>query len=410
MVIAYKLSVLILLLLTPFLHAFGIIGWISLPMLFSMIVSPLAFINGRLKYSKHDIFLVIMLVVGLISSILSEVDISIRTVNYFLAWLASIFLFYFVVCNLLIKSKLGLNKLGIYFFYGLIIVSTGVLLDFYLANIKGYYLSDIIHYSFGDSVREESKSFSQAIFRPRGLASEPGFTSIVYELFFPLGLFYLWSNTKSLLVKIIFSLFFVSMYLMLTSAASLASIFASISILVFINNKYNYKFIFIVAVLAAMFYNQITYYIVSVIMVKLDLLLNGESLRYVIYSSSIDLFNFSPIFGIGFGSLSNAFQSGQNINGIQLFGAGTISLYLDVLVFGGFLALASFLLFLWSVVRIANQYRNFIEVQMLMVSFFSISIHHMFVTEVWFPMLWIVCALITTLPYLVLFSNKQRVY
>ena len=61
MVIAYKLSVLILLLLTPFLHAFGIIGWISLPMLFSMIVSPLAFINGRLKYSKHDIFLVIML-------------------------------------------------------------------------------------------------------------------------------------------------------------------------------------------------------------------------------------------------------------------------------------------------------------------------------------------------------------
>jgi hypothetical protein len=405
----YKISVLILLLLVPFLHAFGIIGWLSLPMLFFLVVFPFAFINGRLKYSNHDIFLVIMLVVGLISSLLSEVNISIKTINYFLAWSISIFLFYFVMCNFIIKSKLDFNKLGIYFFYGLIIASTGVLLDLYLANIQGYYLSDIIHYSFGDSVREVSKTFSGAIFRPRGLASEPGFTAIVYELFLPLGLFHLWFNIRSLSVKIIFSLFFVGAYLILTSAASLVSIFASISILVFINNKYNYKFIFIAAALVAMFYNQVEYYIVSVIMIKLDLLFSGESLRYDIYSSAIDLFISSPIIGIGFGSLSNAFQSGQNINGIQLFGAGAINLYLEVLIFGGFLAWASFLLFLWSVVRIANQYRNFIEVHMLMVSFFSISLHHMFISEVWFPMLWIVCALITTLPYLVLFSNKQRI-
>ena len=85
----------------------------------------------------------------------------------------------------------------------------------------------------------------------------------------------------------------------------------------------------------------------------------------------------------------------QRFSGVAFETAGLISLYAEILIACGFLGFILFVKFIGKrVVRLARS-RSF-ESQMVFLSVFSLSLHYIFISNFWFPMLWFSLALADT--------------
>ncbi len=385
----------LIILSVPFLHIFGPIRGLSVPLLVgSCVVFGFLVVRRfrcRLPFAIEDVFLLFMVFLGVF--LIDYSTLAAKNIFHSGLWMATLGVFYFGTKVLVVNTNVTASQLKFFFFLALCVTSVGVTADFYTANFLGYYLSDILPYNMGEM--KLTKNFSKLLFRARGFAAEPGFTAMVYEMLLPLGILYCRKCPAALiLLPWIFAC-----YLILTSAASLAGLALCLPML-FVALKFRQVVWLVIAmlVITLLFLAEIQHYLEHSIGIKISLWLSGESVRYKIYESLLPVIANNPA-GIGFGSLSQAYAQTGHFGGVRLIGAGAINLYLEIAVFSGLLGIASFLIFLarhsyrfWSLSKTP-------EVYALGFSFVWLAFHHALLTEYYFPMLWMVLALLGTWTY-----------
>ncbi len=374
----------------PFLHAFGFFG-ASLPLAIGILVlAYLVCVNPlrlTLPSSHNDWFLIVVLILGMFGQ--DYANIQLKNLYHTMLWVATIFVFYFGTKVTIANSKFSLYSLGGYFFQALIVTSLGVALDFVAINFFGFYLSDVIPYQIEEL--DVTKNFGGSLFRVRGFAAEPGFTAMVYELLLPLGLFYCLKHPRYL----VFIPLILPCYLILTSAASLLGLFVCLILfLLGLTKKVFYSFGFLI-LLGIAFSEQIYFYIEQAVGPKVSIVLSGESIRIQILDSLVPVLLDNPL-GVGFGTISHAFETNGYFGQHRLVGGGALNLYLEIALIGGVAALLSFLIFLISIFNSSLKSGSRGELVALRFSLLWLCIHHAFLSEYYFPMLWVNLALVDT--------------
>lgn len=384
----------LLIISTPFLHAFGFFG-LSLPLIIGTIVLTYFVCINRFSLTLHfalkDWCLITLLILGLV--VLDYSNIQIKNLFHSLLWIATILIFYFGTKAIVINSKFTLDNLAAAFFHALIVTSLGVTLDFVAVNFYGFYLSDVMPYQIGDM--DITKNFGDSLFRVRGFAAEPGFTAMVYEFLLPLGLFYC-VNHRQYLILIPFILF---SYLILTSAASISGLLVCLLLFSLASMRKIFFAVVLISVVGFLFSEQIYFYFDQVIGPKMFIVLTGESTRVRVLESLLPVLLDNPT-GVGFGTISHAFETNGYFGQHQLVGGGALNLYLEIALTSGVVSLVSFLVFLVSIFYSSIKLGNRTELIALRFSLLWLLMHHIFLTEYYFPMLWANLALIATFNYI----------
>jgi hypothetical protein len=379
---------------TPFLHAFGFFG-ASLPLVIGALALAYLFCANRFRLTLHfsgkDWFLIAPLIIGMV--VLDYSSIQSKHFSHTMLWIVTVTIFYFGTKVIVVNSKFSLDDLGREFLLALFVASLGVTLDFMAINFYGFYLSDVIPYQIGEM--DVTKNFGNSLFRVRGFAAEPGFTAMVYELLLPLGLFYC-VNHRQYLILIPFIL--VS-YLILTSAASLLGLFVCLSLFSLATMRKIVVAVVLISVIGFLFSEEIYFYFDQAIGPKMLIVLTGDSIRVQLLESLLPVLLDNPT-GIGFGALSHAFETNGYFGQHRLIGGGTLNLYLEIALISGVVGLVSFLTFLVSVFYRSMKLGNRTELVALRFSLLWLCIHHAFLTEYYFPMLWVNLALIATFNYI----------
>ena len=75
-------------------------------------------------------------------------------------------------------------------------------------------------------------------------------------------------------------------------------------------------------------------------------------------------------------------------------GAGALNLYLEIAISSGYLGIISFLFFIIIVLFKSFKYSSSPERNALIFSFLWLLGHHFFLTEYYFPMIWVTIALL----------------
>lgn len=374
----------------PFLHAFGLFG-LSLPLYvgFVTIFFKSIFLFRNLKYHLfiEDVLILLVIFSATVATLLLSSSISILNLFHFLLWSATISIFFFGTKFLISNSNFSYNSLHRAFALGLALTSIGVTMDFILKNFLGFYLSDLIPYNIDEL--DPTQNFSGLLYRVRGFAAEPSFTAMVYELFLP---FYLINQSNTKLSKV-FIIWIVACYLILTSAASIASLLVLLVIL-FLRSAKAFLWISITTILIyLLFFDYIEFYLNEVVTIKLFSYLSGDALRFQLVESLTPIIFENP-FGLGFGTLSNAFQEKGALMGFQLIGGGALNLYLDITIAAGILGFISFCGFVAIILFRSIYYDSSKNAKALRFSCYWLLSHHFFLTEFYFPMLWVNLALI----------------
>ena len=396
----------------PFLHAFAYNSFTPLPLLISIICFIIIGFKSKilLSFKSEDTFLIITLFMGVFMNIFYSGQIGIKNITHISAWFISLFFFYFWTSSWLKMIKLSYYSLGKFSTYALLIVSLGVLFDFILANFYGFYLSELIPYSFEQM--EKSESLDGLFSRPRGFSAEPGFSAVVFEMFMPLSYLYLKNFKKR---KYIIYLFSFLCYLLLTSAASIISVLTSF---ILIQILFSRRKDLIIKLFFSFFlvYFLVNYYLSLnsdfdifkfVIGEKFNRFLSGDDIRSEILSSLLLIWKSNPM-GIGFGAISQSFQLGtKSIDSVTLYGAGALNLYLEILVSCGIIGFLSFVTFLSCKIKNIIKSKNKTLKKVLMFSLFTVLIHHFFISEIWFPMIWVLLALANNIKTLTMTYNKK---
>jgi O-antigen ligase len=126
---------------------------------------------------------------------------------------------------------------------------------------------------------------------------------------------------------------------------------------------------------------------------KYNRFLSGDDIRSEILNSLLLIWKSNPM-GIGFGAISQSFQLGtKSIDSVTLYGAGALNLYLEILVSCGIIGFLSFITFLSCKIKNIIKSKNKTLKKVLMFSLFTVLIHHFFISEIWFPMIWVLLAL-----------------
>ena len=382
----------------PFLHAFAINTWLPLPLLVSIICFFIICFKNKfvVSFRKEDTLLLVTYFIGVFMNIFYSDQIGSKNFTHIIAWSVSLFFFYFWTSSWIKMTKLSFYSLGRFSTYALIIVSIGVLFDFLLANIYGLYLSDIVPYSFDEM--DQTQSLDGLLLRPRGLSAEPGFTAVIFEMFLPLSYLYLENFKKR---KYFIYLFSIICYLLLTSAASIVSILASYILIQIIFSRKNFFFfkLFILSIIILFLVNfyssfssdfDIFKYVIGE---KVDRFLIGDDIRAKIFKSLFSIWESNPL-GIGFGTISQSFQIGnKTISSVSLYGAGALNLYLEILVSSGIIGFLSFIFFIFLKIKKVLQFNDTAVNKTLLFALFSVCNHHLFISETWFPMIWVLLAL-----------------
>lgn len=414
--IDFRMLFMVFVLTIPFLHAFALSAWLPLPLCFASFVFLTYVIKGNviLNVNKEDIFILCFILLGLLPNIFFVGNIGIKNVTHTLAWGVSIFIFYFW-CNTWLRfAKISLLDIGKVSTIALLLASIGVIADFVLANTYGMYLSDIMPYSFDEM--DVTQSLGGLFYRPRGFSAEPGFTAMVFEMFFPLSWIYLRSYKGKKWIVYSFSLM---AYLLLTSAASICSFILAICVfaLIFFSVKTIKLFlksisvVFVVFIFCWVFFPDIfsifgdVYH--QVIGEKANRMLVDDDIRIKIYKSLTTITILNPQ-GVGFGTISRLyFDRIVNYDGVLLYGPGAINLYVEVLVATGILGFVNFMLFVFCKIRRVYNYRMEPEVKTILFAFLIVFFHHFFLSEIWFPMFWFLLVLANNMLYFI--KNRAAV-
>ena len=378
-------------LLIPFLHALSPVAVESLCFFVLVALSPFILptnIAGRTGFVAHDLMVLAALAWGVAAWAFYPAPVEIDRVQGLLQWTASVLVSFLILRKLIILSDVRLEDIGRCASYALLILSLAIILDFYLANTRGEYLSDFIPFSVSDFPKAEVLGVFE---RPRGLTVEAGFNGIVYECLLPFATYYflLRRTTLGLLAH-------------LASAAGLILIFSSATIfafaaagtLLFLIKKRSLigivgAFFLLPALLYLVLSNSLLYDIFGY---KIAEFLNISNYgvagtgRQGSLFYAFELFR-ENIFGIGWGTILQEASVPGTVIDYMLDGNSLISLWLELLVASGIIGFGLFaFVFAKAILQLARDPAA--ASGFIMMSLTAVTFHHLFVYDMWFPMIW----------------------
>lgn len=383
----------------PFLHALGIGAWLPLPMLVAgcALIAALATGGARwIWFERSDLWLVAMLACGCVPLLVFMDYAGQKNLNHFFAFTVTLALFYVFMRAWIAESGITIEQVSNAATIGLAIAAGAVVFEFALVNTFGVYLSAFLPYS-ADQMPEAR--VLEDLLRPRGLAAEPGFSAMVFEALVPLSLPTLMKHRTLLFTVGPLAL---AGFLLLFSAGAICSLIVASALMIAAGRGLGLKVLLFVLVLTglALFFaggELLTWLFDQVVGRKITDLMEGDGVqdiagRYVAYRVAWESSIAHP-FGIGWGMISQIFSSGVQVPDVpEIQSRGLLSLYLEVLVAAGVPGVLCLLIFL---VRQIIKLARLDDPTRLPILFglLALAIHHMFVLEFWFPMLWFYLAL-----------------
>jgi hypothetical protein len=387
----------------PFLHAFSVGPWMPLPLLYVIVVFALytreSGALGAMYFTRDDLLIVVTLLLGILGYAVHWSQAGEKNFNHTLALCTTLFFFFFWMRSWLSLLSIDLERLGSAATIALMIASLAVQLEFVLVNTTGHYLADIIPYSTDDlPVADVLENF----IRPRGLAAEPGFSAMVFEALGPLAWLYLRSRRR--LTRWAAWLVILPGFVLLFSAGAMMAMLlaGAVTLATGARNRPRVALLIGCAVVvlvpilmwgqtAAWVFDQVIGRKITELFLGTDSQVLDVASRYDAFQASFEILSAKP-FGIGWGMVSQMYSSGVRIDALPaLSSRGLISLYAEIAVSAGILGLAAYLLFLVrKIVRLAKVHTP--GARAVLFALLSVSIHHAFVLEFWFPMLWFLLA------------------
>lgn len=352
---------------------------------------------GQLRFRRDDSLFGLIYLLGLVPLLLNSSGIREQNVEYGALWLAIGLVCFWWVREWGLASRVSFLSISKAAAFGIAILSIAVTFEFVMVNTAGTYLSDIFPFSVEEF--PFATILGTAFIRPRGFSAEPGFSAIVFNCLIPLTVPYLLSKRRQLPAWIAAIL---PGYLLLGSAASFVCLAITGAVFLLIINRsviimlVSAALVSLVAV-AFLFSAGLQNLYYQIIGRKIDALFDPLATDVTSYSrSEAYRYGFRILrehpFGLGWGGFSQAYQDAAVLANEIPKGSGLLSVPLEVGVAGGILAA---LLFFYVVYR---KLQPLIRIDTLpaRLTFFSllwVALHHMFVLELWFPMLWFSLAL-----------------
>lgn len=384
--------------LIPFLHALSPVAIQSLGFFLIVAISPvIAFTSsgGQKSMLGQDILLGVTLLWGILAWAFYSVPVEIDRIQGALQWTASGIVSLLLVRKLIILSRVRLEHIGRAAAVGVLVLSVAIVTDFYLANYRSEYLSDIIPFSVDKFPKAEILGIFQ---RPRGLTVEAGFNGIVYECLLPLA-FYYFLLRKTLLGLTALVASAAGMLLILSSATLLS--FASAGAVLFLLKRRSFfglvfTFVGIPALIYFALTNQLLFNLFGYkIAAFLDLsnygVAGSGAGRQGAFFYGLELFRQHPL-GIGWGTVLQEANIPGTLIDIFLDGNSLISLWLELLVATGMVGFSCFAYVMWKNIRgLAEDPAP--ASGFVMFSLAAVLTHHLFIYDLWFPMIWFSLAL-----------------
>ncbi len=389
------------LILMPFLHAFGLGAWAPVPLVYAsaMLIAAISFgAVGWIWLEKSDLYLGGMWLFGVLAITIHREYAGEKNLNHAIVVLFTVAVFYIWMRAWIFRSRITIDQLGAAATVGLLVSSAAIIFEFWAANSPGYYLADVIPYSTEDLpfalVLEDWR-------RPRGLAAEPGFSAMVFEALGPLAAAFLLKRRSLVLLC---APVIACGFALLFSAGAISALLLTVLILAVAGRSRAVKLLVIAALVTvgavAVFGGELIVSLLDQLVGRkvFDLFVQGDvnvgeaAGRYEAYRAGVEMFTIYP-FGIGWGMVSQMFDSGRVVPGLSvLTSRGLLSLYLEILASAGVLGFASYAAFHVSKIRRAAR-SSVTEAPYVLFGLVALSLHHAFVLEFWFPMLWFYFAL-----------------
>ena len=382
-------------LLMPFVSAFSISPWLPLSLVLMALATVFALLTARLKFTKEDIGIFLVIMLGIIAMIFSTDYLGAKNLSHIAAILTSVVFFFVTVKSLLRKIK-SLEVFGGAFAISLAIASAFVAIEFIGSNFFGIKFIDVIPYGRVDLT---DASVAGQFIRPRGFAEEAGHMAVFYELALPLS--FLYFKGKSFIIQASYYLPVLITFVLLFSSAAFVALSIALIIVALSNirSKSSLAIITIVSLLVviALSSDVSRFYLDQTIGARLEIFSNPSEQsnfsafdRASRFQDAFSLFVSAP-FGIGWGTVSQIAADSQIFARVRVSDAGLISLYAEVLVASGLLGLVLFLKFLITRIVFLSKIRN-LESRLVLTAVLSLSIHYIFISNYWFPMIWFALA------------------
>lgn len=391
----------IFIVLMPFLHALGLGTWGPLPLVFAILAMALGLLAGAHHWvwlQKSDLFLFGTLVCGVIAIFMNFEFAGSKNLNHTLALLVTIAVFYIWMRAWLLSAHIDLDRLGAAATLALMISSIAIIFEFWSANGPGFFLADVIPYS------TDELPFATVLGdfrRPRGLAAEPGFSAMVFEGLAPLAYLYLRPRRQILLLCAPFILLG---FALTFSAGGICALLVAALLLASAGRGAAFKVLLGVLMLAVVLLvafgqeaivditTQLIGRKIAGLFVEGDIDVANATGRYEAYRAGFEMIGAYPN-GIGWGMVSQMFDSGRALEGVPILTSkGLLSFYLEILVCSGYVGLALYAVFhglkIMQLVKSKQPHSSTILFGLL-----TLTLHHAFLLEFWFPMIWFYFAL-----------------
>lgn len=378
-------------LLIPFLHALSPVPIQSAAFFLLVAISPFVMLAPARTgdgFAKQDACLFLTWLLGVLAWWFYPVSIEQDRIQGAVQWLSTIVFSLIVVRKLIVVSGARLEDVGKFASVSIIILSTAIIADFWLANLEGLNLSDVIPFSVTEFPKAEVLGVLQ---RPRGLTTEAGFNGIIYECLAPFSIYYALKNKG--LLALISSVAMVVGILLIFSLSTIFSMVSAVAIYFLIKKKSFVTLFFVSIFIPSLIYVILTNeFLYELFGYKLAEFLDVAN--YNVFSIGrqgslfygIQLF-FENVLGIGWGTiLQEANIPGTAIDH-SLDSASLISLWLELLVAAGIFGFALIAyVFFRNIKGLAE--RGGEAGSFVFVSLTAVTLHHIFVYDLWFPMIW----------------------
>lgn len=390
----------------PFLNALSPTTWLPLPTLIAFLSLLYYAIDGRLwryfRLEEDDLLLAAVFLLGAIGIITHIYFAGQSNLNHIIWYLLTFMLPLAWVRGWLTLARMTPSQIGVGAMMGLLIASGAVITECITSNFFGFYLNEVIPYASPPEDMINANTLED-LWRPRGLAAEPGFTAMVMEALGPLSWLYLRDHRRlAWIVAPIGGLGF----LLCASAGGWMCIILAATVLTLLRGRVGKGVIFLL-VLVVVFIVSISistdaYWVYQQVLGnKLENLLWGSSAdvptsgtqRDIIYSFAADTVRNYP-FGLGWGMVAQMFNTGNHFANLPAtYGRGMVSLYLEIIVCAGIPGLALFIIFIFRKLTVLFRMTRSPDTTVILFSFLALLFHHSIVLEFWYPMLWFMIAM-----------------
>lgn len=337
-------------------------------------------------------------VLGLLPFYFNPMAVGTQNAMHSMLWLGTWSVSFWWIREWLIVSKLTFEKISNAAAVGCVALSVAILLEFVLANVTGLYLSDFFYFSIDEF--PPANVLGDTFLRPRGFAAEAGFTSIAFECLIPLSIVWV---ARGRMRRVLFTLIVLPAYLLLFSAASISCLVVTWVVYMMLDKGLWYALsraaVVLGLIVVAFLLSADFSFLVNEIFIRKYLELLPGSLgasadtfsRAEAYSLALDIMRERP-FGIGWGGVSQQYAAGQALVGVDLKGSGLISFPLEVAASAGLIGLCLYCVVVYrKLCRLARLSGR--AVRLTFISMLWVSLHHVFLLELWFPMIWFCMAL-----------------